>query len=65
MQVALIRMRFPRADIGLFIQAVNNPQVTPHNARVDKQEPVVSLTPRNTELSLREPVGLFHPEASR
>ena len=64
MQVALIRMRFPRADIGLFIQAVNNPQVTPHNPRHDKPEPVVNMAPRNTELSLREPL-LFAPESAR
>ena len=65
MQMAMFRMKFPRGDLALFLEAVNNPQVTPHNPRHDKPEPVVSLTPRNTELSLREPVGLFHPEASR
>jgi len=65
MQLQMIAMKFPRGDLALFLEAVNNPQVTPHNPRHDKPEPVVSLTPRNTELSLREPVGLFHPEASR
>ena len=65
MQLQMIAMKFPRGDLALFLEAVNNPQVTPHNPRHDKPEPVVSLTPPNTALSLREPVGLFHPEASR
>ena len=64
MQLALFRMRFPRGDLALFIQAVNNPQVTPHNPRHDKPEPVVNLAPRNTGLSLREPL-LFAPESAR
>ena len=65
MQMALFRMKFPRGDLALFLEAVNNPRITPHNPRLDRQEPTVSLAPRNSELSLREPVGLFHPEASR
>jgi hypothetical protein len=64
MQMQLIAMKFPRGDLALFLEAVNNPQVTPHNPRHDKPEPVVSLTPRNTELSLREP-PLFSPESAR
>jgi len=64
MQLAMFRMRFPRGDLALFIQAVNNPQVTPHNPRHDKPEPVVNLAPRNTGLSLREPL-LFAPESAR
>jgi len=64
MQLAMFRMRFPRGDLALFIQAVNNPQVTPHNPRHDKQAPVVDLAPRHNELSLREPL-LFAPGSAR
>ena len=64
MQLAMFRMRFPRGDLALFIQAVNNPQVTPHNPRHDKSEPVVNLAPRHNDLSLREPL-LFAPESAR
>ena len=64
MQMAMFRMKFPRGDLALFLEAVNNPQVTPHNARHDKPEPTVNLAPRNTGLSLREPL-LFAPESAR
>ena len=64
MQLAMFRMKFPRADIALFLEAVNNPQVTPHNPRHDKSEPVVNLAPRHNDLSLREPL-LFAPGSAR
>jgi len=64
MQLAMFRMRFPRGDLALFLEAVNNPQVTPHNPRHDKSEPVVNLAPRHNDLSLREPL-LFAPESAR
>ena len=54
MQLQMIAMSFPRGDIALFLEAVNFPKIRPHNARQDRQEPVVNLAPRNTELSLRE-----------
>ena len=64
MQLAMFRMRFPRGDLALFLEAVNNPQVTPHNPRHDKSEPVVNLAPRHNDLSLREPL-LFAPGSAR
>jgi len=64
MQLELIAGKFPRGDIALFLEAVNNPQVTPHNPRHDKSEPVVNLAPRHNDLSLREPL-LFAPESAR
>jgi len=54
MRLQMIAMSFPRADIALFLEVVNFPKIRPHNPRQDKQEPTVSLAPRNTELSLRE-----------
>ena len=64
MQLAMFRMRFPRGDLALFLEAVNNPQVTPHNPRHDKSEPVVNLAPRHNDLSLREPL-LFATGSAR
>lgn len=67
MLLRLIAMGFPQSDIGLFIQALNNPGVIPFNPKLPtvKPEPTPLRKPASgdhPQLS-SEPRAIFHPEA--
>lgn len=62
MMVRLIAMHFPQSDIGLFVEALNNPGKTPfRKVSGARYEPSPLQRPPG-KLS-QEPKGLFHPEA--
>ena len=67
MLLRMIAMGFPQSDIGLFIQALNNPGVIPFNPKLAavKAERLPHRSPPSDDYPQisREPRAIFHPEA--
>ena len=65
MHIHLIAAGFPQSDIALFIEAINNPDVTPFNPKLNNQPKKGRVRlgkPQNDMALSKEPRGIFNAE---